>query len=174
VTTCAGILLVGGASRRFGSPKALAFFEGETLAERSHRLLSEVCDRVLAVGKTGDGLALPFAMNDDGSALRAPIVGVVAGIRLASADACLVLPVDMPWLTAPFLRELAAAVAGADVAVPPTGPLPGAYRASVLPVLERRLREGRLSLRGALAELRTRVVDAEPAILRNVNTRADL
>jgi hypothetical protein len=46
-----GILLVGGASTRFGSPKALATFHGETLAERAWRLLGEACDERLAVGK---------------------------------------------------------------------------------------------------------------------------
>src|SRR5438067_1992422 len=34
-----GILLVGGMSSRFGSPKALARFEGEMLADRAWRLL---------------------------------------------------------------------------------------------------------------------------------------
>ena len=55
------MLLVGGASSRFGSPKALALFRGETLAERAWRLLGEACDERLAVGK-GD-LELPFAVS---------------------------------------------------------------------------------------------------------------
>ena len=46
-----GVLLVGGASTRFGSPKALARFDGETLAERAWRLLGEACDERIAVGK---------------------------------------------------------------------------------------------------------------------------
>ena len=41
VSGLTGVLLVGGASERFGSPKALARFRGETLAARGHRLLSE-------------------------------------------------------------------------------------------------------------------------------------
>ncbi|HSP72671.1 MAG TPA: NTP transferase domain-containing protein, partial [Gaiellaceae bacterium] len=55
-----GVLLVGGASRRFGSPKALARIGGETLAERTWRVLGEACDERLAVGKAADGLPLPF------------------------------------------------------------------------------------------------------------------
>src|SRR5262249_61631650 len=39
-----GILLVGGASARFGSPKELAEYEGETLEDRAWRLLAETCD----------------------------------------------------------------------------------------------------------------------------------
>ena len=45
-----GILLVGGASSRFGSPKAFARFRGETLAEHGWRLLGGLCDERLAVG----------------------------------------------------------------------------------------------------------------------------
>ncbi|MBA3330065.1 MAG: NTP transferase domain-containing protein [Actinobacteria bacterium] len=45
-----GLLLVGGASRRFGSPKASAPFGEETLAARAWRLLGEVCDERIAVG----------------------------------------------------------------------------------------------------------------------------
>ena len=62
-----GVLLVGGASTRFGSPKALARLGGETLAERAWRMLGEVCDERLAVGKRADALALPFPLLDDGS-----------------------------------------------------------------------------------------------------------
>ena len=88
-----GVLLVGGASRRFGSPKALAAFVGETLAERAWRLLGDVCDERLAVGKAADRLPLPFAVVDDGTDVRAPIAGVIAGLRprrTRSASSC-------PW-----------------------------------------------------------------------------
>ena len=66
-----GVLLVGGASERFGSPKALARFRGETLAERGWRVLGEVCAEVIAVGKAGDALDLPFPVEDDGTDERA-------------------------------------------------------------------------------------------------------
>ena len=169
-----GVLLVGGASRRFGSPKALARFGDETLAERAHRTLREAFGPVIAVGKARDALALPFPVLDDGSEVRAAIVGVAAALRAAETDLCVVLPTDVPFATPDLLIGLADAAAGADAAVPETGPLPGAYRRSVLPVLERRIAAGELALRGALAELETRVVEVDAELLRNVNTRDEL
>jgi molybdopterin-guanine dinucleotide biosynthesis protein A len=168
-----GVLLVGGASRRFGSPKALARLDGETLAERAWRVLGAACDARIAVGKTADALALPFPLIDDGSDVRAPIAGVVAGLRAAGEGPVLFVPVDCPCLTAATLRRLADACAG-DAAVPQTGPLPAAFRRSALPVLERRLAEGLLSLRGALSELDVQIVDVEPSELVNVNAPGDL
>ncbi|HVD65819.1 MAG TPA: NTP transferase domain-containing protein, partial [Gaiellaceae bacterium] len=102
-----GVLLVGGASRRFGSPKALARFQGEVLGERAHRLLEEAFGRVLVVGKAADELRLPFPIVDDGSDLRAPIVGLAAALRAAETDLSVVLPTDMPLLAVDLLLELA-------------------------------------------------------------------
>jgi molybdenum cofactor guanylyltransferase len=167
-----GLLLVGGASRRFGSPKALALLGGETLAERAWRLLGEACDERFAVGKLADGLPLPFPVLDDGSPVRAPIAGLAAGLRAASHNVCVALPVDTPLMTAEALHALAGACL--DAAVPPTGPLPGAYRQDALPVLERRLAAGELALRAALEELQTVVVKLDPKLLANVNTPAEL
>lgn len=169
-----GVLLVGGASTRFGSPKALAVLDGEMLGERAYAVLSEAFGRVIAVGKAGDALPLPFPVLDDGSDERAAIVGVAASLRLSDTDTCVVLPTDMPFVSPDLLRSLAEAVAGVDAAVVQTGPLPGAYRRSALPVLERRIAAGGLALRGALEELEIRVVEGDPAELRNVNTPADL
>jgi molybdopterin-guanine dinucleotide biosynthesis protein A len=78
----------------------------------------------------------------------------------------------MPLLRAEALRELAAACR--DAAVPPTGPLPGAFRKSALSVLERRLLEGKLTLAAALDELETATVELDPAQLVNVNAQEDL
>jgi aminoglycoside 6-adenylyltransferase len=160
-----GILLVGGASERFGSPKALAPFRKETLAERGWRVLHETCDEVLAVGKAADALELPFPVLDDGSAERAPVFGLIAGLRAAAHDTCVVLPVDCPLVPTGSLRALAEARA-----VPLAGPLPGAYTKAMLPDLERRIATGELSLRG----VNTEVLAVDEALLLNVNTRMDL
>ena len=69
------MLLVGGASTRFGSPKALARLGDETFAERAWRLLGEACSERIAVGK-GE-YELPFEVLDDGTDVRAPIAGIV-------------------------------------------------------------------------------------------------
>jgi molybdenum cofactor guanylyltransferase len=163
-----GVLLVGGASRRFGSPKALARFEGETLAERGWRVLGDACDERIAVGKTVDELPLPFPVLDDASDVRAPLVGVVAGLRKATNDLCVFLPVDCPLISAESLLQLAGAAAPA--AVSPAGPLPGAYRRVLVAHLEEKLSRGDYSLRNIDAA----VVDIDSRELANVNTCAQL
>lgn len=144
----------------------------ETLAERAWRILGEAFGTRLAVGKAADDLQLPFPIVDDGTDTRAPIAGVVGGLRAAATDVCVFLPVDVPLVDAAGLRALAAKCR--DAAVPPTGPLPGAYRRRTLAVLERRLGEGELALRDALAELEVDVVPIASRTLANVNTPADL
>ena len=62
----------------------------------------------------------------------------------------------------------------AGTPVPETGPLPGAYAKSALPMFERRLAEGELALYEALDELDVRKVDLDADLLANVNTERDL
>jgi len=142
VTSLTGVLLVGGASERFGAPKALARFRGESLADRGRKMLEEACDEVLVVGKAADGL--PFPVLDDAAEGRAPVHGVVAGLRAAAHEVVVVLPVDVPLMTPAAIRALgdAGAVPSARI------PLPGAYPHELLPVLEARVAAGELSLRG--------------------------
>lgn len=167
-----GVLLVGGASRRFGSPKALACIDGETLADRAWRLLGETCSERIAVGKTADGLGLPFELLDDGSDVRAPIAGLVAGLRAATHDRVAVIPVDLPLLTGASLQTLAAQCR--DAATPPSGPLPGVYRTSTLPTFERALAAGDYRLRTVLEQLDVAIVELDEAELVNVNEPSDL
>jgi molybdopterin-guanine dinucleotide biosynthesis protein A len=152
-----GILLAGGESRRFGSPKAEAVFEGETLRERAWRLLGEACDERLLVG--------PGGLDDPGTG---PVAAIAAGLRATSHAVAIVIPVDMPRLTAAALHDLAAACR--DAAVAQNGPLPCAVARRALPAFETDERR----LRTVLAGLDSARIDLSPALLANVNTPADL
>jgi molybdopterin-guanine dinucleotide biosynthesis protein A len=164
-----GVLLVGGASRRFGSPKALIELDRETLYDRGRRVLGAVCTEVLVVGKAGE---LPFDVLDDGSGVRAPIAGVVAGLRAAANDVAVFLPVDCPRVTPELLRTLGEACR--DAAVPQTGPLPGAWAKTALPLLEARLAEGPYALYRTYGELDVVEVEVDPALVADVDTPGDL
>ncbi len=166
-----GVLLVGGASRRFGSPKALARLGDETLAERGWRVLGEVCDERIAVGKAGE-LELPFPVLDDGSVVRAPIAGVVAGLRAAANEVTVVLPVDCFRITPELLRSLGAACR--DAAVTQEGPLPGAWAKSALAHLDGALAAGDYSLKATYELLDVAMLDVDPELLADADTPGDL
>jgi molybdenum cofactor guanylyltransferase len=152
-----GILLVGGASTRFGSPKELAEYEGQTLAERAWRLLAEACDERFAVG--------PGGLRDPGTG---PVAAIAAGLREATHELAVVIPVDMPLLTPDALRLLAEACR--DAAIAQHGPLPCAVARRALPAFE----TGERRLRTVLERLDTARVELEERLLANVNTPADL
>jgi len=153
-----GILLAGGTSSRFGSPKELAEYEGETLRDRAWRLLGAACDERLAVGGPG-GLADPGT---------GPVAAIAVGLRAATHELAVVIPVDMPLLTPDALRLLAEACR--DAATAQRGPLPCAVARRVLPAFE----TGEPRLRTVLDGLDTACVELDEALLVNVNTPADL
>ncbi len=150
-----GILLAGGASTRFGSPKELAVVDGETLGDRAWRLLGEACDVRIRVG--------PGGLDDPGTG---PVAAIAAGLRAASHEIAVVIPVDMPRLTAAALHELAAACR--DAAVAQAGPLPCAIRRAAFPQTDER------RLRTVLAGLDTAEIELDAELLLNVNTPADV
>jgi molybdenum cofactor guanylyltransferase len=152
-----GILLVGGASTRFGSPKELAEYAGETLADRAWRLLGDACAERLAVG--------PGGLTDPGTG---PVAAIAAGLKVAAHDLAVVIPVDMPLLTVEALDALAGACR--DAAVAQAGPLPCAVARSALAAFE----TGELRLSTVLEGLDTARVQLDERLLANVNTQADL
>jgi molybdenum cofactor guanylyltransferase len=161
--------LGGNKTPRFGSPKALIELEGETLADRGRRVLAQACEEVLVVGKAGE---LPFEVVDDASETRAPIAGVVAGLRAAAHEVVVFVPVDCPRVTPELVRLLGDACR--DAAVPQTGPLPGAWSKSALPLLEERLATGPLALYRTYSDLDVVEVQVDPQLVADVDTPADL
>ena len=77
---------------RFGAPRRSPCF-GETLAERGHRLLAEVCDEVIVVGKAGVA-GPPFTVVDDGTVGAGADRWSSPGLRDAAHETVVALPVD--------------------------------------------------------------------------------
>lgn len=114
-----GAILAGGASRRFGSPKALARVGGRTIAERVRDALAEGVDDVVVIANEPElfaGLALP-ARADDVPGLGA-LGGIVTALRWARAEGrpgALCVACDMPFVAPALLRAILAAADDPEV-----------------------------------------------------------
>ena len=110
---------------------------------------------------------------------QGPMAGVLAGLKAAANDVCAVVACDIPDVDVRFLRELVAAAARAEIAVPvtPAGdfePLFAVYTKAVIPEIERLLRTGERSLIPLFGRCRTAAVPLlDAGWLRNLNTRRD-
>jgi FdhD protein len=161
-----GVILAGGASSRMGKNKALLEIGGEPLIGRIYRTLSELFEEVVVVAPDPEQYAFLGCLTvTDIWQGKGTMVGVHAGLSACRGNAAFVVGCDMPFLQCGFIRYLAEIDTDADVVVPrsPDGlhPLHAIYRNSALPVMERFLREGNLSMMDFLAALRTRVVEPE-------------
>ena len=86
-----------------GTDKARIVVNGETLAARAARVLSEVCDPVIEVGPSLSGL--PAVREDPPGA--GPLVALLAGVgALGNPSTVVLLACDVPFVEAPVLRLL--------------------------------------------------------------------
>lgn len=97
-----GILLAGGLSRRFGSPKAFAKIEGELFYERAYQALAAVCDHVVIVTRQEFLPLFPVELDCMADlpivAGKGPLAGIYSGMAVRSADRYMVLACDMPFI----------------------------------------------------------------------------
>jgi len=105
-----GVLLAGGMSSRYGSPKAFARLNGEHFYEIAYKALESVCQHVIIV--TRQELIAWFQSDlhiivdhplyvGDG-----PLAGIYSAMEHVEADTYVVLPCDMPLITVHVLDHL--------------------------------------------------------------------
>jgi molybdopterin-guanine dinucleotide biosynthesis protein A len=194
------IVLAGGRSRRMRADKAGLDVGGRTLLEHVLAQVEPLVDEVLVSRSPGrslpirprqaaKGTGLPWpqpsgaevllrVIPDDAAGLG-PLAGILAGLRAARNDACLVVACDIPEIDVPLLQSLSRSACGSEIAVPigPSGlyePLFALYRKSVIPAIEGLLASGERSILPLFGRCRTAVVKLEDASwIRNLNTRDD-
>jgi molybdopterin-guanine dinucleotide biosynthesis protein A len=110
IETPLGAILAGGATRRFGSPKALATVGGRTIVERVRDAIREaVGNVVLVTNEPGLFTDLHLPMRPDEHPGAGPVAGIEAALRWAEEEGrpgALVAACDMPFLDPRAMRLL--------------------------------------------------------------------
>jgi molybdopterin-guanine dinucleotide biosynthesis protein B len=156
---CGG-LLIGGASERMGSPKALLPFRGRALAEHVWSRLNSVVDETYLLGSG----PMPESLRDeprlpDAPNLSGPVAGMISAFKHREDADWLFLAVDMPNVTEDYLKQIISRRnVGYKAAVPlsPDGlkePLCALYSPSLGRHLTRLATGDRLSVRNLLDTL---------------------
>ena len=105
-----GILLAGGLSRRYGSPKAFAEMNGKKFHELVYETLYSVCDEVIVVTRNEfiDWFPKEYHVIVDIQKYSGfgPLAGIYSAMEALDADQYVVLPCDMPLITSSILKEL--------------------------------------------------------------------
>jgi molybdenum cofactor guanylyltransferase len=191
--TVTGVVLAGGASRRFGSDKLAVDLGGRPLLHRAIERLLEVCDEVVVV-LSPDGVEPsvpvgPVTFARDETAHDGPLAGVAAGLAAVASELAVVVGGDMPSLQPDVVKELFRTIeeTGTVLAVLSDAgdgrPLPCVVRREpALAAARRLLAAGRRRLRDLQAEVPTVVVeesiwtaiDPERRTLEDVDEPADL
>ena len=106
---CVGVLLAGGAARRFeGQPKGLARIGGERIADLGLRALEAATDSQLVVSndpRAPEWFPAVSIVTDAVPGLG-PLAGLETALRVARGAAVLVVAWDMPFVTSSLLQML--------------------------------------------------------------------
>ncbi len=181
-----GGILVGGGSRRMGSPKALLEWQGESFVERIAGALATAVEEVVLLGsETGlpvTAARLPVVADTAG--VRGPLAGLLAAFAARPGAAWLIASCDQPLVDAALLAWLVAERRQGRIAVLPRlapdriEPFPGVYepacRATLAALAGPRERASLQPLAAVpgvhLAQVPARLAGA----LRGANTPAEL
>ncbi len=103
------VVLAGGMARRMGGEKPLRELRGKTLLQHAIDLVAPLAGEVFVASGIRD-LPLPAGVvavpDPPGLEGRGPLSGILAGLEAGKGQRCLIVPCDLPNLTAGLLRGL--------------------------------------------------------------------
>ncbi len=181
------VLLSGGESRRMGRDKALLPFRGGSLWQKQLGTLREIKPAELLLSARTDPAWRPDDVKwlTDLPPSRGPLSGVDAALRRMRGIHLLVLAIDLPFMTASYLRSLSDTLCSGKGVVPVLNdqaePLAAIYPAEAQPDVANALATGNFSLQSLIRDLvgkgkmSVRPITKEEAdLFRNINEPSDV
>lgn len=182
-----GILLAGGQSRRFGSPKAFAEFQGHPFYHYSLEALRLYCEEIVIVARPEFLEKLPeelhLTTDVEMYAGMGPLAGILSGMEAVQAERYVVLPCDMPFIEERVIGKLLDRHRGEVSAVTVDGklhPLVSIWKNSVKPTIRQALDEGNRRVMHIQAQHNglwiegDLLTDKPEIVFKNVNTPCEL
>jgi molybdenum cofactor guanylyltransferase len=189
---CAGFVLAGGASSRFGRDKALVQMAGEPLLMRLYAVLREVTPSVAVIGAEEKYGGLGVTCVADRWPGEGPLGGILTALEASAQDGDgdgwnLIIGCDMPFLTREWLAYIVerAAASTAQVVAPRSRdrwePLCACWRTSARAALEGVFDQGVRKITEAMKHLSVEILDethwkrfdSGDRLFWNMNTLAD-
>lgn len=187
MTALVGILLAGGLSRRYGSPKAFAEIEGELFYQRAYNALAGVCDQVIIISRPElierFSPEVEVITDLDWIAGQGPLAGILSGMTACPAKKYLVLPCDMPFIgPAETAKLLYIADSSSDISALWNSaekiPLFSIWDNRIKEQLQQELEAGQYRVMKFMEKMATEWIDSseihkDPFVFRNVNQPDD-
>ena len=184
-----GIILTGGMSERFGSPKAFAVWKESYFYERAIQALQSEVKTIWLIshpsfaGRIKAGEQVKIKEDLPPHKEKGPLAGLFTGLSYTKEEWVFMLPVDMPLITAEEVRFLASYITPeTDAVIPEIGgrlaPACGWFRADLLSRAEAQLEAEDYRMKNVFSG-NERVVDVNQAYWRpeafeNINTAQQL
>lgn len=174
-----GIVLAGGQSRRFGSPKAFATYNGKCFYEYAIAALTPQCTEIAVVARPEDVDRFPSTLHVitdlkefEG---QGPLAGILTGMTTIQSDWYAVLPCDVPFADDSIIRELMNhRTSNLSVAIEEVGkchPLLSIWSKGAEPLIRSSLEMGNRSVRPLIQQWvdGQALLGMKPSLFNNVN-----
>ena len=106
-SSISGFILVGGASSRMGTDKALLKFDGQTFIERIATELSEVTNSIALVGRINENFDLTLPVVPDVYERWGALGGIHGALAACQSPWALVVACDLPFVNRSLFAHLA-------------------------------------------------------------------
>lgn len=168
-----------------GRDKASLPFGGETLLERTLRLVGEVVDELLVVARQGQPVPKGVRVARDPRNGLGPLAGLATGLSAIGARRAFVTSCDVPFLRPAYVRRMLDLSEDHAITVPLVDgyymTTSAVYTPEVVPAARELIRGGRLRPRFLVEAFPSRIVredelrDVDPQLesFRNCNTPLD-